>query len=223
MVSQRLIKLYYDKLKKPTVINGLVLHPFMVDDKIKWEVENTNDVSFASTVVEGHLEEMLHRFLTLAGLTNAHSPNSGLDWSQLSRDYCKLTKQDVYISKETRDKINKSLENFNEIQFNDSGSILNAECFVKNWSIEYPDTESLYFHLDLELFNPNIDNEDVDDDTLQEFIGSFIYDEDSSDQEQDLILEQMSILFNEKNLIDTDYMFIMSIIGYYDSFGNPLT
>ena len=144
MVSQRLIKLYYDKLKKPTVINGLVLHPFMVDDKIKWEVENTNDVSFASTVVEGHLEEMLHRFLTLAGLTNAHSPNSGLDWSQLSRDYCKLTKQDVYISKETRDKINKSLENFNEIQFNDSGSILNAECFVKNWSIEYPDTESLY-------------------------------------------------------------------------------
>jgi hypothetical protein len=223
MVSERLIKLYYNKLKKPTIMHGLVLHPFMVDNKIKWEVENPNDVSFASTVVEGHLEEMLHGFLTLAGLTNAHSPNSGLDWSQLSRDYCKLTKQDVYISKETRDKINKSLENFNEIQFNDSGSILNAKCFVKNWSIEYPDTESLYFHLDLELFNPNIDNEDVDDDTLQEFIESFIYDEDSSDQEQDLILEQMSILFNEKNLIDTDYMFIMPIIGYYDSFGNPLT
>ena len=223
MVSERLIKLYYNKLKKPTIINGLVLHPFIVDDRIIWEVENPNDVSYSSTVVEGHLEEMLYEFLELAGVINREKVSGGLDWSQLSRDYCKLTKKDVYISKETRDKINKSLENFNEIKLNDSGSILNAECFVKNWSIEYPDTESLYFHLDLELFNPNIDNEDVDDDTLQEFIQSFIYDIRAAEQEQDIISEQMSILYNEKNLIDTDYMFIMPIIGYYDSFGNGLT
>lgn len=223
MVSEKLIKLYYNKLKKPTIIHGLVLHPFIVDDRIIWEVENPNDVSYSSTVIEGHLEEMLYEFLELAGVVNREKVSGGLDWSVIGPKYCRLSKQDVYISKETRDKINKSLENFNEIQFNDSGSILNAECFVKNWSIEYPDTESLYFHLDLELFNPNIDNEDVDDDTLQEFIESFIYDEDSSDQEQDLISEQMSILYNEKNLIDTDYMFIMPVIGYYDTFGNGLT
>ena len=223
MVSERLIKLYYDKLKKPTVINGLVLHPFMVDNKIKWEVENPNDVSFASTVVEGHLEEKLHGFLTLAGLTNAHSPNSGLDWSELSRNYCKLTKSDVHISKKTRDKINKTLENFNEIQLNDDGEILISECFVKNWSIEYPDTESLYFHLDLELFNPKINDVDSDDDELQDFIQSFIYHDDSSEQEQDLISDVMSVIYQEENLIDRDYMFIMPVIGYYDSFGNGLT
>jgi hypothetical protein len=223
MVSEKLIKLYYNKLKKPTIINGLVLHPFIVDDRIIWEVENPNDVSYASVVVEGHLEEMLYEFFELAGVVNREKITGGIDWSVIGPKYCKLSKQDVYISKETRDKINKSLENFNEIQLDDSGSILNAECFVKNWSIEYPDTESLYFHLDLELFNPNIDNKDVDDDTLQEFIESFIYDTDSSEQEQDLISEQMSILYNEKNLIDTTYMFIMPIIGYYDSFGNGLT
>jgi hypothetical protein len=223
MVSEKLIKLYYNKLKKPTIIHGLVLHPFIVDDRIIWEVENPNDVSYSSTVVEGHLEEMLYEFLELAGVVNREKVSGGLDWSVIGPKYCRLSKQDVYISKETRDKINKSLENFNEIQLNDSGSILIAECFIKNWSIEYPDTQSLYFHLDLELFNPNIDNEDVDDDTLQEFIQSFIYDTDSSEQEQDIISEQMSILYNEKNLIDTDYMFIMPIIGYYDSFGNGLT
>jgi hypothetical protein len=223
MVSEKLIKLYYNKLKKPTIIHGLVLHPFIIDDRIIWEVENPNDVSYSSTVVEGHLEEMLYEFLELAGVVNREKVSGGLDWSVIGPKYCRLSKQDVYISKETRDKINKSLENFNEIQLNDPGSILNAECFVKNWSIEYPDTESLYFHLDLELFNPNIDNEDVDDDTLQEFIQSFIYDTDSSEQEQDIISEQMSILYNEKNLIDTEYMFIMPIIGYYDSFGNGLT
>jgi hypothetical protein len=223
MVSEKLIKLYYNKLKKPTIINGLVLHPFLLNNKIKWEVENPNDVSYSSTVVEGHLEEMLYEFFELAGVVNREKISGGIDWSVIGPKYCRLSKQDVYISKETRNKINKSLDNFNEIQFNDSGSILITECFVKNWSVEYPDTESLYFHLDLELFNPNIDKEDVDDDTLQEFIQSFIYDSNSSEQEQDLISEQMSVLYNEKNLIDTDYMFIMPIIGYYDTFGNGLT
>jgi len=223
MVSQRLIKLYYDKLKKPTVINGLVLHPFMVDNKIKWEVENTNDVSFASTVVEGHLEEMLHGFLTLAGLTNAHRPNTGLDWSELSRNYCKLTESDVYINQDIRNKLNKAFENLKKIKLDDGGSILISECFVKNWSLEYIDTEALGFHLDLELYNPKIDNEDVDDDTLQDYIQSFIYNDTSHDQEFNIIWKAVSIIQKEKNLFDDTYMYTQSIIGYYDSFGNGLT
>jgi hypothetical protein len=221
MVSERLIKLYYDKLKKPTVINGLVLHPFMVDNKIKWEVENTNDVSFASTVVEGHLEEMLHGFLTLAGLTNP--TNSSLNWRQLSRDYCKLTEDDVYINKDIRNKVNEAFENLREIELNDGGSILIAECFIRNWALEYIDNEALGFHLDLELSNPKIDNEDVDDDTLQDYIQSFIYEDTSHEQESDIIWRGASIVQNEKNIFDNTYMFTQAIIGYYDSFGNPLT
>lgn len=223
MVSERLIKLYYEKLKKPTIIYGLVLHPFMVDNKIKWEVENPNDVSFSSDVVEGHLEEMLHDFLTLAGLASITHVNNGLDWSKLSRDYCKLTKSDVYISEKTRNKINDSLENLNKISLVDGSVILDSECVVKNWSLEYPDTEALYFHLDLELFNPKIDGVDVDDDELQDFIQSFIYDDDSNELEQDIISDVMRVIYEEKNLIDHDYMYINPIIGYYDTFGNGLT
>jgi hypothetical protein len=223
MVSQRLIKLYYDKLKKPTIIYGLELHPFMVDNKIKWEVENPNDVSFASTVVEGHLEEMLHNFLTLAGITNAHYPSTGLDWSELSRNYCKLTESDVYINKDIRNKINNAFNNLKEIKLDDAGSILISECFVKNWSLEYIDNEALGFHLDLELSNPNIDGEDVDDDTLQDFIQSFIYDDTSHEQETDIIWKAAAIVHNEKNLFDDVYMYTQAIIGYYDSFGNGLT
>jgi hypothetical protein len=218
MVSQKLIKLYYDKLKKPTIIYGLVLHPFMIDDMIRWEYENPNDVSFSSDVVEGHLEEMLHDFLTLAGLVS-----NSLDWSQLSRDYCKLTKSDVYINKKTRNNINKSLENLNKIRLVDGSIILNSECLIKNWSLEYPDTEALYFHLDLELFNPRIDGVDVDDDELQDFIQSFVYDDDANEQEQEIISDVMSVIYGEPNLIDHDYMFIMPVIGYFDSFGNGLT
>jgi hypothetical protein len=223
MVSQRLIKLYYNKLKKPTIIYGLVLHPFMIDDKIRWEYENPNDVSFATTVVEGHLEEMLHDFLSLAGLATITHANNGLDWSQLSKDYCRLSKEDVYVSKNTRNKINNALENLDKIKLADSSVILDSECVVKNWSLEYPDTEALYFHLDLELFNPKIDGVDVDDDELQDFIQSFIYDDDSNEQEQDIISDVMRVIYDEPNLLDHDYMFISPIIGYFDTFGNGLT
>ena len=223
MVSQRLIKLYYDKLKKPTIIYGLVLHPFMIDDKIRWEYENPNDVSFATNVVEGHLEEMLHEFLSLAGLATITNANNGLDWSQLSKDYCRLSKEDVHVSKNTRNKINKALENLDKIRLEDGSVILNSECVVKNWSLEYPDTEALYFHLDLELFNPKIDGVDVDDDELQDFIQSFIYDDDSNEQEQDIISDVMRVIYEEPNLLDHDYMYINPIIGYFDTFGNGLT
>ena len=223
MVPQRLIKLYYNKLKKPTIIYGLVLHPFMIDDKIRWEYENPNDVSFATNVVEGHLEEMLHDFLSLAGLATITHANNGLDWSQLSKDYCRLSKDDVHVSKNTRNKINKALENLNKIRLEDGSVILNSECVVKNWSLEYPDTEALYFHLDLELFNPNIEGVDADDDELQDFIQSFVYDEDANEQEQDIISDVMNIIYDEPNLLDHDYMFIAPVIGYYDTFGNGLT
>lgn len=223
MVSERLIKLYYEKLKKPTIIYGLVLHPFLIDNKIKWEYENPNDVSFATTVVEGHLEEMLHDFLSLAGLTNITRLNNGLDWRQLSKDYCKISKDDVYVSKNTRNKINKALENLDKIKLADGSVILDSECVIKNWSLEYPDTEALYFHLDLELFNPKIDGVDVDDDELQEYIQSFIYDDDSNEQEQDIISDVMRVIYDEPNLLDHDYMYINPIIGYYDTFGNGLT
>ena len=223
MVSEKLIKLYYDKLKKPTIIYGLVLHPFMIEDKIRWEYENPNDVSFASTVVEGHLEEMLHDFLRLAGITNGYNPNSGLDWSELSRNYCRLNKNDVYVSKNTRNKINKSLENLDKIRLEDGSIILDSECVVKNWSLEYPDTEALYFHLDLELFNPLINGVEADDDELQEFIQGFVYNEDANEQEQDIISDVMTVIYDEPNLLDHDYMFIMPVIGYFDTFGNGLT
>lgn len=223
MVSQRLIKLYYNKLKKPTIIYGLVLHPFMIDDKIRWEYENPNDVSFATTVVEGHLEEMLHDFLSLAGLATITHANNGLDWSQLSKDYCRLNKDDVHVSKNTRNKINKALENLDKIRLEDGSAILNSECVVKNWSLEYPDTEALYFHLDLELFNPIIEGVNADDDELQDFIQSFVYDDDANEQEQDIISDVMRVIYDEPNLLDHDYMFIAPVIGYFDTFGNGLT
>lgn len=207
-------------------MNGLVLHPFMIDNKIKWEVENPNDVSFSSDVVEGHLEEMLHKFLTLAGLVDGYSVNPSVDWSELSQNYCRLSESDVHIGKDLRNKINQKCDRFNTIKLKDEGQILTTNCYVKDWSIEYPDTESLYFHVSLELTNTHIDwgveSEYVDYDTTSKFLKEFMYNDTSSEQETDLLWQIITEIYNEKNMFDDTYMFYVGLIEYYDSFGNNL-
>jgi hypothetical protein len=226
MVSQRLIKLYYDKLKKPTIMHGLVLHPFMVDNKLKWEVENPNDVSFASNVVEGHLEEMLYNFLRLAGVADINNPSINLNWSELSRNYCKLTESDVHINRDLSNKINQKCDRLNVIKLIDDET-LTADCYVRDWSIEYPDTEALYVHVALQLSNPQIIGEDnepkeIDDDTLSQFIEEFRYNETSQEQETDLLYDIIVEINNQKNMFDDVYMFSMGLIEFYDNFGNKL-
>ena len=223
MVSQRLIKLYYDKLKKPTIIYGLVLHPFMIDDKIRWEYENPNDVSFATNVVEGHLEEMLHDFLVLAGISNSTYPHTSIDWRQLSRDYCKLTEDDVHISRNLSNKINQQCDRLNSIKLTDDGKVLTADCYVKDWSIEYPDTEALYVHVVLELSNPQIEEiGEIDNDTLSEFLEEFRYNDTSQEQETNLLWEIIIPIMDDPNMYDRDYMFSVGLIEFYDNFGDKL-
>ena len=223
-MNSKIIKLYYKKLDKPTNINGIILHPFLQEDKIVWEYENPNDVSFATDVVNGHLEELLYNFLKNIGINNTN-----IDWKSLSSKYCKLGDSDVYINDDIRNKINRIADNFKTITLYDgyhtNDNELIATCYVKNWSIEYPDdtAEALRFHLDLELSDPKINNEPVDDDTLQEFIESFIYCDDADEQETETIWEITKPLRKEKNLFDDAYMYINAVIGYYDSFGNGLT
>ena len=215
-MNPKIIKLYYNKLDKPVTINGLILHPFFNDNKIIWEYENPNDVSYSTDVIEGHLQELLHDFLSSIGIQRN-------DWKLLTQNYCSIASSNVYINKELRNKINNITDNLNGIVLNNEEDSLNADVFVKGWSIEYPENDMLYFHLDLELSNPNINNKPIHDDTLQDFIQSFIYSDDVSEQESEYIWEIQKLLFTEKNLFDEDYMIINPVIGYYDTFGNGLT
>ena len=207
-------------------MHGLVLHPFMVDNKLKWEVENPNDVSFASNVVEGHLEEMLYNFLRLAGVADINNPSINLNWSELSRNYCKLTESDVHINRDLSNKINQKCDRLNVIKLIDDET-LTADCYVRDWSIEYPDTEALYVHVALQLSNPQIIGEDnepkeIDDDTLSQFIEEFRYNETSQEQETDLLYDIIVEINNQKNMFDDVYMFSMGLIEFYDNFGNKL-
>jgi hypothetical protein len=105
----------------------------------------------------------------------------------------------------------------------DDGKVLTADCYVKDWSIEYPDTEALYVHVVLELSNPQIEEiGEIDNDTLSEFLEDFRYNDTSQEQETDLLWEIIIPIMGNPNMYDKDYMFIVGVIDFYDNFGNSL-
>jgi hypothetical protein len=92
-----------------------------------------------------------------------------------------------------------------------------------NWDIGYEDSEMFNFYLSLELTNPKIDNVDVDDDTLHDFIQNFTYNDTAQEQELDAVWHIITEIIDNKNMYDSTYMYSNAVIGYFDQFGNGLT
>lgn len=217
MNKNRLLRLFLKDLDPPVNINGLILSPIVVgDDEIKWDIENPNNVSYSTEVVEGHIEELLYNFQITTGTKDLP------EWKNCWDKYCRITKSKVYINRELSNKINQQCDRLNTIKLKDDGKLLTADCYVKDWYIEYPE-ESLYLTVSLELTNPNIEElGDIDDDTLSEFLREFIHNDDSQEQETDAIWEVIKPITDDPNMYDNRYMFSVGIIKYYDSFGNNL-
>jgi len=217
MNKNRLLRLFLKYLNPPININGLILHPQFGDDSITWDIENPKNYSYSTEVVEGHLQELLYEFQISTG-------TSGLpEWENCWNKYCKVTDSDVYITRELSNKINQQCDRLNSIKLMDDGKVLTADCYVKDWSIEYPDTEALYVHVVLELSNPQIEEiGEIDNDTLSEFIEDFRYNDTSQEQETDLLWEIIIPIMDNPNMYDRDYMFSVGLIEFYDNFGDNL-
>lgn len=218
MVKNKLLQLFLKDLNIPVNLNGLLLYPHIIgDDKIKWEIKNPNNVSYSTSVIEGYIEELLHQFQITTGTKNLP------EWDNCWNKYCRVSESDVYINRELSNKINQACDRLNTIKLEDDGKSLTADCYVKDWSIEYPDTESLYFHVTLELSNPQIEEiGEIDNDTLSEFIQEFRYNETSQEQETDLLWEIIIPIMDDPNMYDRDYMFSVGLIEFYDNFGDNL-
>jgi hypothetical protein len=218
MNKDKLLKLFIKDLDPPVNINGLLLNPTLKPDFVEWEIENPNDISYSNFVIDGHLEEMLHDFMVMTGTKDI--PEWGKD---IYEKYCRVGNvRYFYINQELRDKINDKFNNFTSIELHD-GEKLNSECYVLNWDIGYEGSEMFNFYLSLELTNPKINGEEVDDDTLGEFIQNFTYNDTATEQELDSIWDIVTIIIDNKNMYDNTYMYSNAVIGYFDQFGNGLT
>jgi hypothetical protein len=219
MNKNKLLRLFLKDLNPPVNVNGLILHAQLKsDDYIEWDIENPNDVSYSNFVVDGHLEEMFYNFMVMTGTKD--SPEWG---SNIYEKYCRVGNvRYFYINQELRQKINDKCSDFTSIELHDEEK-LNSECYVLNWDIGYEDSEMFNFYLSLELTNPKINDEEVDDDTLDEFIKNFIYNETSQEQELEAVWHIITEIIDNKNMYDSTYMYSNAVIGYFDQFGNGLT
>jgi hypothetical protein len=218
MNKDKLLRLFLKTIDTPLNINGLLLYPQLNEDSIEWDIENPNDISYSNFVVDGHLEESLYDFMVMTGTKDL--PEWGKD---IYEKYCRVGNvRYFYINQELRQKINDKCSDFTSIELHDEEK-LNSECYVLNWDIGYEDSEMFNFYLSLELTNPKINDEEVDDDTLDEFIKNFIYNESSQEQELDAVWHIITEIIDNKNMYDNTYMFSNAVIGYFDQFGNGLT
>jgi hypothetical protein len=217
MSKNRLLKLFLNYLNPPVDINGLILNPQVGFDSIIWDIENPDNLSYSTEVVEGYLQELLYQFQISTGTKDLP------EWKNCWNKYCKVNDSDVYINRELSNKINQQCDRLNSIKLIDDGKVLISDCYVRDWSIEYPDTEALYVYVALELSNPQIEKiGEIDNDTLSKFIEEFRYNVTSQEQETDLLWEIIIPIMDDPNMYDRDYMFSVGLIKFYDNFGNNL-
>jgi hypothetical protein len=217
MNKNKLLQLFIKDIEPPVNINGLLLHPQLNEDSIEWDIENPNNLSYSTDVVEGYLQELLYQFQITTGTKDLP------EWKNCWNKYCKVNDSDVYINRELSNKINQQCDRLNSIKLMDDGKVLTSDCYVRDWSIEYPDAEALYVNVDLELSNPRIEEiGEIDNDTLSEFIEEFRYNDTSQEQETDLLWDIMGPIMDNKNMFDRDYMFAVGLIKFYDNFGDNL-
>lgn len=217
MTKNRLLKLFLNYLNPPVDINGLILNPQVGFDSIIWDIENPDNLSYSTEVVVGHLQELLYQFQISTGTKDLP------EWKNCWNKYCRVNDSDVYINRELSNKINQQCDRLNSIKLIDDGKVLISDCYVRDWSIEYPDTEALYVNVALELSNPQIEKiGEIDNDTLSEFIEEFRYNVTSQEQETDLLWEIIIPIMDDPNMYDRDYMFSVGLIEFYDNFGDKL-
>lgn len=212
---EKIIAMYYKSLKKPTNINGLLLYPFMEDGNIRWEYDNQNNVSFNIDTVEGYLEQLIYDFFELAGLQP--------DFRELTPKYCKIDSPKIlYITNELKSKLEKSLSKINKMTLFDGGQFFKCDSQVINWELKRQDTESLSLYVSFKIYNASIDKEPVDDIKASNWLQEFTYSDEAMESEEDVIHEATSIIYNEKNIYDKDYMYVNTVLDYYDTEGNPM-
>jgi hypothetical protein len=217
MDIDKLLQLFFKYLNPPINSNGLILTPHFEGELIRWVIENPDNLSYSTDVVEGHIQELLYQFQISTGTKDLP------EWKNCWVKYCKVTDSEVYINRELSNKINQRCDRLNTIKLIDGGDVLKSDCYVRDWSIEYRDEESLYFHVSLELSNPKTKKlGDIDDDTLAEFIEEFGYNDTAQEQETDLLWDIITPILDEENMYDKNYMMTVGLINYFDSYGTRL-
>ena len=91
-----------------------------------------------------------------------------------------------------------------------------------NWELKRQDTESVSLYVSFKIYNSSIDEKLVNNINASEWLQEFTYSDEAMESEEDVVHEAAGIIYREKNIYDSDYMYVNIVLDYYDTEGNPM-
>lgn len=200
------IKLFYDSLEKPIYFKGILLIPFIEEDKIIWKYENPSNLSFNTYVLETYIEDLFCDFCEEAEFTNV--PSFPIFW-----DIDSPIK--LYINQELKSKIEKSLLEIKDLSLwlnNNSNLVCKSQ--MDYWELSQEFSETIFLEVGFNLYDIFIDNESVNTFKASKWIENYYNKVTAFLEGQQLLDEIEYILTDEETLLDESYMNISVTIDY---------
>ena len=195
---EEIFKLFYNSLEKPIDIKGILLFPYIEDDKIVWRYDNPADLSFNSYVLETCIEDLFYDFCKQAEMTLV--PTFPIFWDIDSP-------KTLYINEELKSKIEQSLLEIKDLSYwDDNNSNLVCKSQMDYWELSQEFSETIFLEVGFNIYDILIDEVPVDSIKANKWLEGYMHAEDANVEAQYLLDETSCIIFEEETVADESYM-----------------
>ncbi len=199
---EEIFKLFYNSLEKPIDIKGILLSPFLENDKIVWKFDNPGDISFSIYILESYLKDLFYAFCKQAEMTLV--PSLPIFWDIDSP-------KTLYINEELKSKIEQSLLDINNLVLCYDNTYLECNSQLFNWELSQEDPETIFLVVNFKLFDIFIDNDSVDSTKAIEWIEEYYYEGDANIDAEQLLDPTSFIILEEELISDESFMNMLCI------------
>ncbi|MCX6195240.1 MAG: hypothetical protein NTY55_01140 [Flavobacteriia bacterium] len=195
---EEIFKLFYNSLEKPIDIKGILLFPYIEDDKIVWRYDNPADLSFNSYVLETCIEDLFYDFCKQAEMTLV--PTFPIFWDIDSP-------KTLYINEELKSKIEQSLLEIKDLSYwDDNNSNLVCKSQMDYWELSQEFSETIFLEVGFNLYDIFIDNVPVDSIKANKWLEGYMHAEDAIVEGEYLLDGIKYIISEEETMYDESYM-----------------
>jgi hypothetical protein len=211
----KLINYYYSYLTEingdePFDLDGILLTPTLVDNKIIWFMENPNNKSYSRYGIGGFIDDLLMDF---------SNKTAGEFYDKLYRKQSINIEKELYLTEEFKNKLLNLAQK--KTKFDYASVISDMWVFKINYYIE---NDRFVFQLSIELSNPK------DSDTYERITFAEVedrYHSLSDDDEfgwysEEIFSDLMNFIWNSPTIFDKQNMFIQIFIQFYTDKGQKI-
>jgi len=207
------ITLYFYKFLKGGKtfdLDGILLTPQLINDKIIWSMENPNDVSYSKYGIEGFIVDLLRDF-------SNRTANEFYD--KLYRNQSIKIRKELYLTDEFKNKLLNLAQK--KTRFNYGDVISDMLTFKIDYYIE---NDRFVLQLSIKLSNPK-DSDTYERITFPEVEDRYhsLSDDDEFENYTDETFSNLTtFIWNSSTIFDKENMFIQIYIQFYTDKGQKI-